>query len=85
MAGPKPRRSRSPIFSGYWKSRSTFCAACAVFPERIAITQREYGIANDFHRVNVDTLWQDRFDEQPELQRQWERLFVHYRDSLRRR
>lgn len=89
---PQPRAARTepiPTFTEDIQQSvakyAAFCAACAAFPDRIALTQREYGIANDFQRVNIDTLWQDRFDERPDLQREWERLFAHYRDALRRR
>ena len=64
---------------------AAFCAACAAMPERVAETQREYGIASDDQRASIDDLWQDRFDEDPALHQQWEQMFARFRDQLRRR
>jgi hypothetical protein len=45
--------------------------------------QAEYGIGNAAHRATIDELWQDRFDDDAQLQQQWERLFAQFRGQLR--
>jgi hypothetical protein len=60
---------------------AAFCAACANQPERAETIQREYGIAHAAHRATIDELWQDRFDDDAELQQQWEGLFAQFRAS----
>jgi hypothetical protein len=61
---------------------AALCAACAAYPQRIAETLREYGIASDHERTRIDAAWQDRFDDDPALQQQWERLFHQFRAQL---
>ena len=64
-------------------SYAAFCAACANQPERVEAIQAEYGIGNAAHRATIDELWQDRFDDDAQLQQQWERLFAQFRGQLR--
>jgi len=60
---------------------AAFCAACANQPDRVEAIQREYSLANAAHRATIDELWQDRFDDDAELQQQWEQLFAQFRAS----
>jgi len=63
---------------------AAFCAACSAFPDRVAQTQSEYGIADEASRRALDDHWADMFDDDASLQQQWERLFQQFRANLRR-
>jgi hypothetical protein len=60
------------------------CAACSASPERAAAVEREYGVGDPTARAGLDAVWQDRFDDDPSLLAQWERLFGQFRGQLRR-
>jgi len=64
---------------------AAFCAACAEFPDRLADTMAGYGIGDVAQRAALDQLWQDRFDDEPEVMSKWEELFAHFRGSFRQR
>ena len=61
---------------------AAFCAACAAQPDRVFMTQVEYGITSPEARVELDETWQDRFDEDGEAHALWERLFRQFRREL---
>jgi hypothetical protein len=61
---------------------AALCARCAAFPDRVAATQLEYGIGSVLERCSIDEHWQDRFDEDPALHREWERLCALYLGQL---
>jgi hypothetical protein len=95
-APPPPRRSapaqasaQPPAPAGESVETSVakyaaFCAACAALPARMGHTMIEYGVASDAERERIDDDWQDRFDENPALHQQWERMFHQFRDQLRK-
>ena len=56
-----------------------FCAACAARPESVFQTMVEFGVNSPQARETLDESWQDRFDDDPELQAQWEKLFAQFR------
>lgn len=60
---------------------AAFCAACAAAPERVFQTMVEYGVNSPQAREALDESWQDRFDEDPSLQAQWEELFSRFREQ----
>jgi hypothetical protein len=62
---------------------AAFCAACAEFPARLAQTMAGYGVANEGARTQLDQLWQERFDDDPDRLAKWEELFQSFRASLR--
>jgi hypothetical protein len=62
---------------------AAFCAACAAHPDRVFMTQVEYGVTSPEAREALDEDWQDRFDDDPELHAKWEKLFQHFREQLR--
>ena len=49
---------------------ASYCAACAAHPDRVELTQQEYGVANEAVRQRLDDSWQERFDEDAALQEQ---------------
>ena len=63
---------------------AAFCAACANDPRRVTHTMVEYGIGSPEEREELDETWQDRFDEDPALHGQWEKLFHQFREQLKR-
>jgi hypothetical protein len=64
---------------------ASFCAACAAAPDRVFATMVEYGISSPQARDELDELWNERFDGDAGLQKQWEQLFHQFRDKLRQR
>ena len=84
---PPPQRQAAQVdLSGWSVSRyASFCAACAAFPTRVAQTQLEYGLPDDASRAQLDDLWQDRFDDDPAMQSQWEQTFRQFREQLQKR
>jgi hypothetical protein len=59
-----------------------FCAACAAHPDRVFQTMVEYGVTSPEARERLDESWQDRFDDDPELQKTWEELFAQFRGQF---
>lgn len=81
------RAASEPIaihHDGEWSvSRyAAFCAACSAYPERVVDTQREYGLAGHDARRALDDHFSARFDNEPELAGQWERMFAQFRGQL---
>jgi hypothetical protein len=75
----------SPEDAGWTVSKyAAFCAACAAFPDRVLQTQQQYGLADATARARLDDWWANRFDDDPGLQEQWERMFSQFREQLRR-
>ncbi len=82
---PPQRQAAQPDLSGWSVSRyASFCAACAAFPTRVAQTQAEYGLPDDASRARLDDMWQDRFDDDPTLQTQWEQTFRQFSEQLKK-
>jgi hypothetical protein len=61
---------------------AAFCAACSTYPERAAETQRDYGIADERARRQLDDYFAERFDNDPAEQEQWERMLGQFRDQI---
>lgn len=64
---------------------ASLCATCAEFPDQVADTLAGYGLSGPEQRAELDELWQDRFDDDPELLVRWEQLLSHFRSTLQRR
>jgi hypothetical protein len=58
---------------------AAFCAACAASPDNVFATMVEFGISSPAMRDELDEMWNDRFDDDMALQKQWELLFHQYR------
>ena len=63
---------------------AAFCAGCAAYPEQVDYYFAQYGVADAGARAALDEYWQDRFDDEPALQTEWEELFARFRSSLRK-
>ena len=64
---------------------AAFCAACAAAPDRVFATMVEYGISSPEMRDELDETWNERFDEDGALHKQWEQLFHSFRNQLKNR
>jgi hypothetical protein len=80
---PSPPMGGQPGIETSVATYAAFCAACAAAPDRVAITMTQYGLGGSDARADLDDLWQDRFDDDPALHQQWERLFHQFRAQLR--
>lgn len=79
---PVPVREKKPKSDSIQESvqkYAAFCAACAAAPDNVFATMVEYGISSPAMRDELDDMWNDRFDDDMALQKQWEMLFHQYR------
>lgn len=83
-AAPEPQRPAGDIQESVARYAS-FCAACAAAPDRVFATMVEYGISSPQARDDLDELWNERFDGDAGLHKQWEQLFHQFRNQLKAR
>jgi hypothetical protein len=86
MPAPFAEAAQPSGLSGWTVSKyAAFCAARSVHPDRALATQREYGIADEQGRRQLDDYFAARFDNDACEQEQWERLVAQFRDQLQSR
>jgi hypothetical protein len=88
-SGPKSGPSSQPASSERIPALSieqyaSFCASCAEHPERAAETHRDFGVASYRAREKLDAHFRRSFAESPELRKQFDELYEHYRQWFRR-
>jgi len=82
---PPQRKPKADSIEASVAKYAAFCAACAAQPDRVFATMVEYGISSPDARNELDEMWNERFDENTQLQQQWEQLFHQFRQKLAQR
>lgn len=63
---------------------ASLCAELSVFPERVPVILKKYGIADEAARRGVDREWAERLSTHPETQDLWQRKVGEFRAWLLR-